>query len=117
MYLEAAYGPADIACHMSKHFDGHVEAHSDPDADRPRSCAGLAAFRLNAQAFSPDIHPRSSANEAMAQTTGVAQAEVFDSANAFLLHHETPEGRAESFWRPDKAGCGTRARSGDGEAE
>jgi len=115
MYLEAAFGPADIACHMSKHFDGHVATHHDPDADRPRSCAGLAAFRRN-MGLIPG-HPCGSAAHAVAETTLEASREAFDNPNAFLLHHENPEGRAARFWRPDRAGCGTRTRSGSGEGE
>lgn len=108
MYMEAVHGPADIACHMSKDFDGHVETHMDPAAARPRSCAGLAAYRAKTGVGTQ--HPMSETQEAVTAMSERpdALAEVFDSPNEFILHHETPEGRAEVFWRADRAGCGTR---------
>lgn len=100
MYLEAAHGPADIACHMAKHFEGHVERHCDPDSDKPRSCGGLAAFRKN---IGVNVaHPMSSASIAVEAMDERGCRDVFENPNEFMLHHEVNEGRAENFWRPDK---------------
>lgn len=84
MYVEALIGPPDIACHLSKGF--HASGGCGDPEDQ-KSCAGVAAIRVNCGLIG--AHPKSSARAAMqavadTPTTGLC----FKSLEDFYAHHK-----------------------------
>lgn len=78
-YIEVMYGPADLACHLSKGFDTR-------DVAAQRSCTGLAMYRRNVR-FIPDGKSALAAVLDVETNTDL----VFGSPLEFLQHHTTGE--------------------------